>query len=85
MFHKLLAFNRFIVHEWSLLFPDLRDGFFENLTHYVGCTYEPCCTEVVSPRALNWTEWTEIQIRARFGNGCNCLKGNRVNGRGEWI
>ena len=29
MFHKLLAFNRFIVHEWSLLLPDLRNGFFE--------------------------------------------------------
>lgn len=38
-----------------------------------------------SKKALNWTEWTEKRIRARFRNGCNCLKRIRVSGRGEWI
>ena len=24
---------------------------------------------------LNWTEWAETRIRARFRNDCNCLEG----------
>ena len=27
-----------------------------------------------SKKGLNWSEWTETRIRARFRNGCNCLK-----------